>query len=75
LRKFDYEEAPLLLAFILGPLLEQAFRQSMIMSNGHLSIFLVRPTSLVALLFCVVLFVSSGISIFRKAREKLAEIN
>lgn len=75
LRKFDYEEAPLLLAFILGPLLEQAFRQSMIMSNGHLSIFLVRPASLVALLFCVALFVSSGISVFRKAREKLAEIN
>ena len=75
MRKFEYEEAPLLLAFILGPLLEQAFRQSMIMSNGRLSIFFVRPASLVALLFCLALVVSSGMSVFRKAREKLAEIN
>ena len=75
LRKFEYEEAPLLLAFILGPLLEQAFRQSMIMSNGRLSIFFVRPASLVALLFCLALVVSSGMTVFRKAREKLAEIN
>jgi putative tricarboxylic transport membrane protein len=75
LRKFDYEEAPLLLAFILGPLLEQAFRQSMIMSNGELSIFIARPVSLAALILCVALYVSSGISIFRKTRDTLVEIN
>jgi putative tricarboxylic transport membrane protein len=75
LRKFGYEEAPLLLAFILGPLLEQTFRQSLIMSNGQLSIFLTRPVSLVALLLCVALYVSSGMSIFRKTRNKVADID
>ncbi len=75
LRKFGYEEAPLLLAFILGPLLEQAFRQSLVMSSGQLSIFITRPVSLVALLLCVTLYVSSAMSIFRKARNRVADID
>lgn len=45
LRKFKYEEAPLVLAFILGPMLETALRQSLIISNGQLSIFYKRPIS------------------------------
>ena len=49
LRKFQYEEAPLILAFILGPILEQAFRQSLIMSNGSLAIFVARPICLCGL--------------------------
>jgi len=73
LRKFQYEEAPLLLAFILGPMLEQAFRQSLIMSNGHLSIFFLRPISLGALALSISLFVSTGINVFRKAREKMTQ--
>jgi putative tricarboxylic transport membrane protein len=35
LRKFDYEAAPLMLSFILGPLLEISIRQSLIMSEGN----------------------------------------
>lgn len=71
LRKFEYEEAPLLLAFILGPMLEQAFRQSLIMSNGKLSIFFVRPISLGALILSIALFISTGITVFRKARKEV----
>ena len=44
LRKFEYEEAPLVLAFILGPMLETNFRQSLIMSDGRLSIFVQGPS-------------------------------
>ena len=45
MRKTDFEGAPLLLAFILGPMLEKTFRQSMAMSDGELSIFFTRPIS------------------------------
>ena len=45
MKKCDYEPAPLLLAYVLGPMLEQALRQSLIMSNGSFSIFFVRPIS------------------------------
>jgi putative tricarboxylic transport membrane protein len=68
LRKFDYEEAPLVMAFILGPMLETAFRQSLIMSDGRFSIFLERPISFVALVISALLFISSGFSYYRKAR-------
>jgi putative tricarboxylic transport membrane protein len=43
LRKFHYEVAPLCLAFILGPVMENSFRQSLIMSGGDFSIFVTRP--------------------------------
>jgi len=44
-KKFDYEAAPLILAFVLAPMLEIAFRQSMIISRGSPLIFLSRPIS------------------------------
>lgn len=74
LRKFDYEAAPLLLAFILGPMLEQAFRQSLIMSNGKLSIFFTRPISCVAIILALVLLFSNLTSALRKARGSVTRI-
>jgi putative tricarboxylic transport membrane protein len=73
LRKFEYEEAPLLLAFILGPLIETNFRQALIMSDGRLSIFLTRPISAVALAVSALLFVTTGLSYYRKAKEVIPE--
>ncbi len=46
MRKFEYEPGPLVLAFVLGPILETAFRQSLIISNGTPAIFVTRPISL-----------------------------
>jgi putative tricarboxylic transport membrane protein len=34
LRKFDYEPAPLVFAFVLGPIMEQGLRQSLSLSGG-----------------------------------------
>jgi putative tricarboxylic transport membrane protein len=46
-KKFDYEGAPLLLGFVLGPLLEVNLRQSLLLSIGSPSIFFTRPISAV----------------------------
>ncbi len=46
LRKLRYELAPLVLAFVLAPMLEQAIRQSMVMSPEGAAIFVTRPLSL-----------------------------
>ena len=73
LRKLDYEPAPLVLAFILGPMMENAFRQSLIISDGSFSIFFVRPISVVALLISAFLFISTGFSYYRKVKEKIKE--
>jgi putative tricarboxylic transport membrane protein len=42
-KKLDYPLAPLVLALVLGDLSENALRQSLIMSRGSLTIFLIRP--------------------------------
>ncbi len=72
LRKFEYDVAPLVLAYILGPLLENAFRQSLMMSSGGFSIFVTRPISGTTLLLCVLLLASATIGIFKKRRARLA---
>jgi len=45
LKKYEFEPAPLVLAFILGPQIEMTFGQSMIVSDGSPMIFISRPIS------------------------------
>jgi putative tricarboxylic transport membrane protein len=49
LRRFGYELAPLVLALVLGPLLETNFRNSLTMSDGSFTIFVTRPIPAVVL--------------------------
>jgi putative tricarboxylic transport membrane protein len=57
MRKFQYDGAPLVLAAVLGPLLEEAFRQSLMLSHGDFSIFISRPISLAFLVVAVILLI------------------
>ena len=50
MRKNDYPLAPVLLGLILGGRMEQAFRQSLIISRGSLLIFLQKPISITLLI-------------------------
>jgi putative tricarboxylic transport membrane protein len=43
--KFGYSLAPLVLAFVLGPLMETSLRQSLIISQGDFTVFVSRPIS------------------------------
>jgi putative tricarboxylic transport membrane protein len=45
MRKFDFPPAPLVLAFVIGPIMETALRQSLIMSGGDFMIFVERKIS------------------------------
>lgn len=56
--KFQYPAAPLILAFILGPMLEKTLGQSLMMSNGSFKIFVSRPISLTLLSVTILIFVS-----------------
>lgn len=44
-KKLDLEPAPMILAFVLGPLMEDSFKQALLASRGDLSIFISRPIS------------------------------
>ena len=46
IKKFRYEAAPMILAMVLGPMLEVALRQSLLLSYGSFSVFITRPISL-----------------------------
>lgn len=74
MRKFRYEGAPLILAYVLGPLMEQALRQSLLLSNGSFNIFVTRPISAVTLAIALFLLISTIFPHFRKRRDKLAEL-
>jgi putative tricarboxylic transport membrane protein len=49
MRKLDYPSAPLILGLVLGGAMERALRQSLMMSEGSLSILVSRPVSAVML--------------------------
>ena len=58
MKKYDYEPAPLVLAFVLGPMFENAFRQSLIISGGNPLIFLNRPIAATFLVISFIILVS-----------------
>ena len=47
MKKFKYEGAPLVLAMVLGPLMDNSLRQSLLMSSGSGTIFFTRPICLI----------------------------
>jgi putative tricarboxylic transport membrane protein len=55
LRRLEFDTAPLLLAFVLGPILEKSFRQSLLMGAGNPLIFITRPISFGIFVFWVLL--------------------
>jgi putative tricarboxylic transport membrane protein len=69
LTKFGCEPAPLVLGFILGPLMEENLRRSMVLSRGDPMIFVTRPLSLVLLVMAAAVVLLVALPTFRKTRE------
>ena len=68
LRKMRFEPAPLLLGFILGPMLEENFRRAMLISEGDLSVFVTRPISAGFLAVSAALLMMVLVPSIRRAR-------
>ncbi len=71
MRKFDYEPAPLILAYVLSPILEDSLRQSLIISSGSMGIFVSRPIAAGFLFIAAVLLISAVLPAIRKKRNAL----
>ena len=69
MKKFGFPVAPLLIGFILGPIIEVGLRQSIIMSRGNLDIFLQRPIALACLVLAAAVIVWVWV---RSSRGKVA---
>jgi len=69
LKKLDCEPAPLLLGFVLGPLLEENLSRAMLLSHGDLGIFVSRPISAGLMAVAVGLLALILLPAFRRQRE------
>lgn len=68
--KLEFEPAPLLLGFVLGPMLEENLRRAMIVSRGDPTVFVTHPLSLVLLLMAAALLAVVLLPSIRKRREE-----
>src|ERR1043166_7775678 len=68
--KLGCEPAPMLLAFILGPMMEKYLRRAMLISRGDWSVFFTRPISLTLLVLAVLAMATVLIPAFSKTREE-----
>ena len=73
MRKLDYPSAPLILGLVLGGAMERALRQSLMMSEGSLSILVSRPISAVMLSFALVILLIPLFSRFNSWRLRALE--
>jgi hypothetical protein len=71
MKKFEYEGAPLILAFVLGPMMEHNLRKSLIMSQGDFSLFFTRPLAAFFLIAALILLFSPLVPWMRKKREEI----
>ncbi len=67
--KLRFEPAPLLLGFVLGPLLEENLRRAMILSRGDPTTFVTRPISLTLLLMALAVLLLVLLPAIRKSRD------
>ncbi|MCE5282130.1 MAG: tripartite tricarboxylate transporter permease [Deltaproteobacteria bacterium] len=71
MKKFEYEGAPMVLAFVLGPMMEHNLRKSLIMSQGDFSIFFTRPLAAVSLVISIALLILPLIPWISKKRDEI----
>jgi putative tricarboxylic transport membrane protein len=66
LRRLHFDLAPFIIALVLGPMLEENFRQALVLSGGKISVFFTRPISLGFLLVTLFLLSTYAFPIFKK---------
>jgi len=71
LYRLHCEPAPLLLGFILGPLIEENLRRALVISHGNPSVFIERPISCTLLILTAVLVVFLAAPMIRSGRERV----
>jgi putative tricarboxylic transport membrane protein len=70
LRKADYPLAPLVLALVLGPLMEKSFRQTLISEQGNIFAFVERPLSGTFIAIAALFFVLPLVKYLRKGGRR-----
>jgi putative tricarboxylic transport membrane protein len=69
--KHDFEPAPMLLGFVLGPLMEENLRRAMLIQRGDWTAFFTRPISGTLLVLALILLLISVLPMIRKRRDEV----
>jgi len=72
MRKYRFEAAPMVLGFVLGPMLENSLRTSLRLSDGSFFIFLNRPIAAIGIIATLLMLISCILPSLRKKREIIA---
>ncbi|WP_108648609.1 tripartite tricarboxylate transporter permease [Polynucleobacter rarus] len=68
--KLECEAPPLLLGFVLGPMMEENFRRALLLSRGDFTVFVTRPLSASLLFLALILVALVSVPAFKKTREE-----
>jgi putative tricarboxylic transport membrane protein len=71
--KLGFPLAPMLLGFVLGPMVEEHLRRAMLMSGGDPSVFIRRPISLAFLVATVLILIVMVAPAVRKRRQEITD--
>lgn len=74
LMTLEFSVAPILLGFVLGPMVEENFRRALLLSRGDMSVFVTRPISGTFIGLCVLLLAGVGFSAWRGRAGRKAMI-
>ncbi|MGH3348953.1 MAG: tripartite tricarboxylate transporter permease [Nocardioides sp.] len=73
MRKTDFPPAPMVLAFVLGPLFERSLRRSLVISQGDPTIFFTRPWAVTFLVAAVLIFLVPAVLGMRRTAKLVAQ--
>jgi putative tricarboxylic transport membrane protein len=74
MNKFGFEPAPFVMGLVLSPMMENAFRQSLAISDGKITVFFTRPLSAFFMIVGLIALIKQVISWVKKRRKPLEGI-
>src|SRR4030088_1273293 len=69
--KHDFEPAPMLLGFVLGPLMEENLRRAMLIARGDATVFITRPISATLIGIAIFLLIVAAMPKIRRRRDEV----
>jgi putative tricarboxylic transport membrane protein len=69
MKKYGYEAAPMIMAMILSPLMENNLRQSLALSHGSFTIFFIRPISAVLMITAIALLILPNLPRLKRRKK------
>jgi putative tricarboxylic transport membrane protein len=71
--KLGFSPTPMLLGFVLGPMMEENLRRAMLMARGDVAVFVTRPISLAFLVATALILIATTAPTLRRRRADIAE--